>query len=106
MKRISEDIDEEDQEAEEDSASLSGFTLLFAAGFILVLIGVILVMVASAFGGDGSASSGIIIFVGPFPIVFGAGPNVGWLILIGVILAALSVVIFVLMRRKMVEEVG
>ena len=100
-----EDIDEEDQDAEENSASLSGFMLLFAVGFILVFIGVILVLAASAFGGDGSASSGILIFVGPFPIVFGAGSNAGWLILIGVILAALSVVIFVLMRRKMVEKV-
>ena len=105
MKRISEDIDEDDQEAEENSASFRRFTLLFATGFIVVFIGIILVMAASAFGGNGSASSGIIIFVGPFPIVFGAGPNAGWLILIGVILAALSVVIFVLMRRKMVEKV-
>ncbi len=80
--------------------------LLFTAGFVLVFIGVILVVAASAFGGDGSASSGIVIFVGPFPIVFGAGPNAGWLILIGVVLAALSVAVFVLMRRKMVEEAG
>ena len=105
MKRISEDIDEDDQEAEENSASFRRFTLLFATGFIVVFIGIILVMAASAFGGNGSASSGIIIFVGPFPIVFGAGPSVELLILIGVVLAALSVVIFVLMRRKMVEKV-
>lgn len=106
MKGIPEDINEEDQESEENSASLGGFMLLFAAGFVLVFIGVILVMAASSFGGDGSASSGIIVFIGPFPIVFGAGPNAGWLILIGAILAALSVVMLVLMQRKMVEKVN
>ena len=80
--------------------------LLFTAGLVILFVGVILVVAASAFEGNGSASSGIVIFVGPISIAFGAGPNAGLLILVGAILAALSVAIFVIMRRKMVEEGG
>ena len=73
---------------------------IFVAGFVLVFLGVLVIMVAAAFGSTGSASSGIIIFVGPFPIVFGAGPDAIWLILIGIFLSIVSVVVFVVMRRK------
>ena len=101
-----EDTTKEDREAEESSEPLSKFMLLFMAGFALVFFGAIILIVGAAFGGSGSRSVGIVIFIGPFPIVLGAGPDSGWLILIGVIVAALSVVIFVFMRRKMVEKVG
>jgi uncharacterized membrane protein len=101
-----EDTNEENQEPEENSATLSKFMLLFMAGFALVFIGVLILIVASAFGGNSSASAGIVIFIGPFPIVLGAGPDAAWLILISVILAAISLVLFLVMRRKLVGRVG
>jgi uncharacterized membrane protein len=59
----------------------SWFFLLVAAGMILVFAGGLLVLAATATGGGGgsSVSTGIVIFIGPFPIVFGAGPDAGCL---------------------------
>lgn len=78
---------------------------LFLAGFIIVLVGVAVFVAASLLFG-GSASGAVVIFIGPFPIVFGAVPEATWLVLIGVILASLSVILFVIMRRRITEKVG
>jgi uncharacterized membrane protein len=43
----------------------------------------------------------VVIFIGPFPIVFGAGPDATWLILISVVIAAVSAVAFWIGRRKL-----
>ena len=91
---------EKSVEAEEDSGVPNKFFLLFAVGFVLVFVGVLMVVAAIALGGAGSASAGIVIFIGPFPIVLGAGPDVVWLILIGVILAVVNVILFVILPRK------
>ena len=84
---------------EEVSVPIRFFLLLFL-GFVLVVIGVVVVVLASVLGG-GSVSGGAVIFIGPFPIVIGAGPDFEWLILIGIILTVLSVVFFFVMNRKM-----
>jgi uncharacterized membrane protein len=47
-----------------------------------------------------STSTGVVVFIGPFPIVFGAGPNLEWFIGIGIILAVVSVVLFFVMNRR------
>jgi uncharacterized membrane protein len=103
---VADNADEKGQEAEEDTTVSSRFFLLFVAGFVLVFVGVLVVIAALALGGSGSTSAGIVIFIGPFPIVLGAGPDAAWLILISVILATISVVLFVVMRRKLVGRVG
>ena len=78
------------------SSRMFGFLIL---GVALVLIGIaVLVIVSVVF--SSSTSVGVVIFIGPFPIVFGAGPNASWLIIIGIILAALSVVLFLVMNRR------
>lgn len=98
---MSENLVEKGQESTGEDSRLSiKLMWVFAAGFILVFLGVLVIIVAAAFWGNGSASSGIIIFVGPFPIVFGAGPDAIWMVLIGIILSIISVVVFVVMRRK------
>jgi len=88
------------QETEDEgitvSSRLFGFLIL---GIALVFVGVVILAVVS-FTSVGSASSGVVIFIGPFPIVFGSGPDAVWLILIGIILAALSVVFFLVMKRR------
>ena len=74
------------------------FVLLLMLGFVVVIVGIILIAISSFEGG--SVSVGGAIFIGPFPIVFGAGPDVAWLIAISIILAFVSVLLFVLFRRK------
>ena len=47
-----------------------------------------------------SASFGGVIFIGPFPIVFGAGPDAVWLVAIAITIAVVSIVVFLTMRRR------
>ncbi len=87
-------------EAEDDGISISnrllGFLLL---GITLVFVGIAVLIVASfVFGGSGSV--GGVILIGPFPIVFGAGPDAGWLLAISVILTVVSVILFLVMNRR------
>lgn len=93
--------DEEDVEAGQQGVSLSDrFFLLLVLGFLMVVVGVIFLLVAAVLY-DSSVSGSAIIFIGPFPIVIGAGPEAEWLILVGIVLAVLSVIIFFVMNRKM-----
>ena len=78
------------------SSRLFGFLIL---GIALVFVGIVVLVVVSLVLGS-SGSVGVVIFIGPFPIVFGSGPNADWLILIGLILAVLSVVFFLVMKRR------
>jgi uncharacterized membrane protein len=78
------------------SSRLFGFLIL---GVVLVLIGIVVLMVVS-FVFSSSTSVGVVVFIGPFPIVFGAGPNATWLIIIGIILAVLSITVFLVMNRR------
>ena len=100
-----EGLGEKDRYGEENDVSPSWIFKLFITGFFLVLVGIAVIVVASLLSG-GSVSGGVVIFIGPFPIVFGAGPGATWLVLIGIVLAALSVILFVAMRRKITEKVG
>jgi uncharacterized membrane protein len=78
------------------SSRLFGFLLL---GIALVFVGIAVLVVASlVFGGSGSV--GGVILIGPIPIVFGAGPDAGWLIAVSIILTIVSVVLFLIMNRR------
>lgn len=68
-------------------------------GLGVVIVGIIIITIASVLGG-GSGSVGGVIFIGPFPIVFGAGPETTWLIVIGLIIAVLMLVLFFVWRRR------
>jgi uncharacterized membrane protein len=95
-------VEDNSMEAVEDDAVLSSkLFLLLISGFVLVIIGIVVIWVASVFYGGGSVSGGVVIFIGPFPIVVGAGPDVSVIILVSVILAVVSVVVFLVMNRKM-----
>ena len=93
--------DEESRENFEEGAPVSSrFFLLLISGFVLIFVGITLILIATVFYGGGSASGGVVIFIGPFPIVIGAGPDATLIILISIILAVLSVVVFLVMNRK------
>ena len=69
-------------------------------GFILVVVGVAFVLVVTVLNAEGSVSGVAVIFIGPFPIVIGASPDVAWLVLFSIILAVLSVVVFLLLEER------
>jgi uncharacterized membrane protein len=93
---------EENRETAEEGTTVSKkFFLLLLLGFALVVVGIAVILVAAVLYGGGSASGGAVIFIGPFPIVIGAGPDAAWIILFSVILAVLSVVVFLVMNRRM-----
>jgi uncharacterized membrane protein len=89
-----------DKEAEDEGFGLSGRLLGFLLlGIALVFVGIAVIMVVSVVLG-GSGSVGGIILIGPIPIVFGAGPDAGWLIVISIILTAISVISFLIFGRR------
>ena len=89
-----------DEEAEDDGISISGRLLGFLLlGIALVFVGIAVLVVASiVLGGSGSVG-GIILF-GPIPIVFGSGPDAGWLIVISLILTVASITLFLIMNKR------
>ena len=96
---MTEKTNEKSENGEEGIQVSSRFLMLLILGFAVIVVGVILVAVASLLGG-GSANVGGVIFIGPFPIVFGAGPDAAWLIAISVVISVVMIVVFVLMRRR------
>jgi uncharacterized membrane protein len=89
-----------DEEAKDEgidiSSRLLGFLLI---GTALVFVGIAILVAASVVLG-GSGSVGGIILVGPIPIVFGAGPDAGWLIAVSILLTVVSVVLFLVLNRR------
>ncbi len=89
---------------EEDSAQTHGadrLQMLFILGFVVIFIGIVILFVAIfSQGFSGSASSGGIILIGPFPIVFGSGPQAPLLILLSSVLTIIAIACFVILKRK------
>jgi len=75
-------------------------------GIVLIFVGLAVIISTAVLFGSGSLSFGAVIFIGPFPIAVGAGPSATWLILIGVIIAVISVLLFVIMSRRASTVVG
>jgi uncharacterized membrane protein len=91
--------EEKPEKEDEGSKVPSKLLALLGVGFAIVMIGIIIVAIGAVLrGGSGSVSG--VIFIGPFPIVFGAEPDSEWLIAISIVLAIASVVLFVLLRRR------
>ena len=93
--------DEERRDNFEEGAPVSSrFFLLLISGFVLIFVGIAAILVAMVFYGGGSASAGVVIFIGPFPIVIGAGPDATLIVLFSIIIAVLSVVVFLVMNKR------
>ena len=78
-----------------------GLSWIFFASFALVLIGMVVMMIASFTQGQGQTSGGAVILIGPIPIILGSGPESTWLIVLAVVITIIALVIFLLTRRKM-----
>jgi len=73
---------------------------LFLIGLFLMFAGVIVLVVSALLGGDGTVSGGAIIFVGPIPIVLGAGPHAFLAIVVAAVLTVIGFIVFLWMRRR------
>lgn len=73
---------------------------LLVLGFLLVFVGIIVLVIASMVNSGGSSSIGGVVFIGPIPIVFGAGPDSNWLIIISIIIAVVMVAFYVIYMRR------
>lgn len=71
---------------------------LYLLGFLIILFGFGLLVIGSATNSPSSSSSsfGGVVFIGPFPIVFGSGPGSGTLTLIAVVISAAMILAFLL----------
>jgi uncharacterized membrane protein len=97
---------ENTNQPDEDGITVS--SRLFGAlvlGFLLVFIGVIVLVVAALFSG-GFGSVGGVVFIGPIPIVFGAGPDANWLIVISIILSVVTLALFLIYTRRSKRIMG
>ena len=65
-----------------------------------MLVGIIVLIMASAFQGNINISGGGIVFIGPIPIIFGAGPNAFLAILLAAILTVIGFLVFFWLRKK------
>ncbi len=86
--------------ADNEASELQRFLILFLIGFFIIFVGIIILVVAVMLSG-GSVNFGAIIFIGPFPIVVGIGPQGTWMILFAIILAVLSIIIFLQTRVEL-----
>jgi len=61
--------------------------------------GVVVLIAAAALQGDTNISGGLLIFIGPIPVVLGAGPHAFIAVLLAVILTIVGFVVFFWLRR-------
>ncbi len=72
---------------------------LFLLGFALIFVGMIFLIASSILYGNVQTTTGIVILVGPIPIILGSGPYSIFTILLATILTILGIVFFLLLRK-------
>jgi len=75
---------------------------VFLVGFFLVFIGVVILMIATLIYGLPD-SVGLIVFIGPIPIILGAGEYSFLAIMLAVVLTILSIIFFMILRKQKVN---
>lgn len=76
---------------------------LLAAGLVIIVVGLALVVLGSAV--QGNVSTGGFILIGPFPIVFGTGPDGGQLAVLAVAVTLLMVVLLSVLAWRLTSAV-
>ncbi len=87
------------EHANQPANKFRNFLILFVIGFFIIFAGIIILIVAMVLSG-GSANFGALILIGPLPILVGAGPEATWMVLLAIVLAVLSIIIFLISRRE------
>jgi uncharacterized membrane protein len=70
------------------------------AGFFVILVGIIILTIATVLCGGDSIGVGSIIIFGPIPLVIGTRPDARWMILFAVILTATTIIMFLIYRKE------
>jgi uncharacterized membrane protein len=78
----------------------SPLSVLLLVGTAAIFIGMLLLVLGSVSNLSQGASGGAIILIGPIPIILGSGPNSFALVAIGAVLTLVTVVFFLILRRK------
>jgi len=86
-------------QATEETLMSAALFKLFFLGFFLMFVGIVVLIVAAALQGDTNVSVGLIVFIGPIPIILGAGPNASFALLIALILTIVGFVVFFWLRK-------
>jgi uncharacterized membrane protein len=73
---------------------------LFFVGFLLTFIGFIVLIISTVLQENSSVTGGLIIFVGPIPIILGSGPYAVFAILLAVILTIIGFIMLFLLRKQ------
>ena len=89
--------------ANDKSSIPQKFLILLIIGFFIIFLGIIILMVVAMLYSEGSANFGGVIFIWFIPIVFGVGPEATWMIIFAIILAVLSIVMFLILRREIAK---
>ncbi len=71
-------------------------TQLVWLGLVIIFVGFFVVLAGSLIGSSGSSSTGGFILIGPFPIVFGSGPDSGALASVALAVSAVMIVLYLL----------
>ncbi|HYA56597.1 MAG TPA: DUF131 domain-containing protein [Nitrososphaerales archaeon] len=77
---------------------------LLLAGVVILLLGFGLIIVGSAT--QTGVSTGGVVFIGPFPIVFGSGPSGSSLALVSVVIGGVMVALVMLFGWRMLGRGG
>lgn len=91
-------------EAEKKLPFHLSFVKIFLVGFFLIFLGMVLLIIAALTSGLFDSLS-FFLLIGFIPIVFGVGEYPFWAIILGIILAILSTVFFILLRRTIKVKV-
>jgi len=75
----------------------SPFFRLLLLSFLLIFIGVVFILISVLMGTP--VSAGVVVILGPIPIILGAGPYATLALALAVVLTILSIVMFFLFRR-------
>jgi len=87
-------------EPEEQEATSSLPFKLVMIGFLLMFVGVMVLLASALLSGNGTVSGGAIIFVGPIPIVLGAGPHALLAVVVAAVLTIMGFVVFFGLRSR------
>ena len=87
-------------ETEQEPGQASLPMKLLLIGFFLMFAGAVALMASALLGDDANVSGGAIIFVGPIPIIFGAGPDAFLAIILAAVLTIIGFILFFLMRKQ------
>ncbi len=77
---------------------------LFLLGFALMTAGVIFLIASAILYDNPQTTSGIVILIGPIPIIIGTGPYSFSAIILTIILTILGMVFFLVLMRKRTQK--